>query len=161
MVLTWIAALVFGGWFALSILNQFPARPVRIADPFSLLPLWAFFAPNPGRYDYHLVYRDYDGGGEPLTPWREVAASARRSAFGALWNPGKRASKALMDYTQSIARINSPSVSVTVPYLSLLTVVMAQDGVRDAAARRFVVVATERFGTSSPVFVLQSGMHGR
>src|SRR5690348_12432463 len=56
-----LIALFFLGWFILSILNQFGFAwfdKITRHDHFSLLPLWTFFAPNPGQSDYHLIYRD-------------------------------------------------------------------------------------------------------
>src|SRR3954470_12564692 len=92
-------ALALGGWFVVAVLNQFRFRwfdRVRRRDRLYLLPAWTFFAPNPGRSDYHLVYRDRRRDGS-LTDWREVPLGAPRRPYSCVWNPRKRARKALSD----------------------------------------------------------------
>ena len=64
-------------WFVLSALNQIDPISTRLApyDPLGLLPRWTFFAPHPGIYDYHLLYRECASVETPLgTPAMVEAA---------------------------------------------------------------------------------------
>lgn len=75
-----IIGLILMGWLAASILNQFRFswfQRFRQYDSFSLLPIWSFFAPNPGQSDYHLVFRDRQHDGSH-SEWSEIEITEPR-----------------------------------------------------------------------------------
>jgi hypothetical protein len=119
-------------------------RAVRTRDVFSLLPLWTFFAPNPGTTDTRLLWRESLGGGE-TSHWRELSPP-RRNALDFLWNPERRVQKVITDagglLAEARAREEPDVVMLAVPYLMLLNYVNAQPGSPYALARQFVLVQT-------------------
>src|SRR5579863_3705743 len=78
-----VAVTVFlACWFLATILCQF--RDTKLStfirgrlDLFAMIPLWTFFAPKPGKRDYHLLYRDRDEPGT-LTEWQEMEITEER-----------------------------------------------------------------------------------
>jgi hypothetical protein len=135
-----IGALVFTG--ATQFRNPRLERWARSRDVFCLLPIWTFFAPNPGTTDTRLLWREALGSGH-VGPWRELSPP-RWSPWRALWNPDRRTQKAIADAGGLLAqhRGDSDSVQLTIPYLMLLRYVAAQCGSPHAIARQFVVVQT-------------------
>lgn len=60
-----------------------------------MIPAWTFFAPNPGRTDTHVLYRDaYSDRG--TTPWRVVALRSRPPWFSSS-DGQRRVSKGVVD----------------------------------------------------------------
>src|ERR1044072_6803482 len=163
-----VIALLLFGWFLLSILNQFGFSwldKIRGHDHFSLLPLWTFFAPNPGQSDYHLVYRDKKADGS-LTDWREIEITEQSKPFCFIWNPEKRSKKVLSDVVSSIvssipsAKDSPDAIMLSIPYLILLNVVSHVDREDQTTHRQFVLVETFGFNpTSDPRVVLRSDFH--
>jgi len=93
-------------WFLATILCQF--KETRISwfiryklDLFNLIPLWTFFAPHPGKRDYHLLFRDKISD-ENYTEWQEMDITEERTFWSWLWNPEKRDKKILSDVVQSL-----------------------------------------------------------
>jgi hypothetical protein len=172
--MTWpeaLLAITLTVWFVLSAAGQFSYRRIELLrrwDCFSLIPIWTFFAPNPGHTDYHLIYRDRSADGK-LGVWTEIPLIARRRWFTALWNPQKRGKKIVSDVLNSFgvffehhenARLPRDEalqlVMLTTPYLIVLNLVSAVPRTLGVQARQFAVV--ERFGFVSnqppePVFV--------
>lgn len=159
MLLDALVGSVLLAWLAVTAVSQIPGRALR--DPLGLVPRWTFFAPNPGEFDYHLLFRDFDDAELPVTPWREIRAPARRSLLSALWNPEKRYRKGVIDCCQSCvpSRGRNGTVRTSVPYLALLNVVMAEPRVHGAHARAFVVVATKSFAASPADVLIRSDVH--
>ena len=128
---------VFGGWFLATLLSQDPTRKhsgFRTYDPTGLfIADWRFFAPIPGMFDHHLLYRDQLDDGS-LTPWQEVLQDRQRKVRQVLFFPTRRGDKAITDSVGSLLRIaqtrtegeERQSVQVTIPYLSLLNFVTHQ-----------------------------------
>jgi len=148
-----------GAWLVLSVIQQFsPPWFARVQgiDIFGLIPLWTFFAPNPGHSDYHLVYRDelHDG---TITPWREVPMCELRGPRSFIWNPEKRSKKVLADVAAALVQhadaTSELETLVSLPYLILLNVIAAEEPVR-AAARQFVLVETFGFLRRGPTRAL-------
>src|SRR5215210_3051032 len=121
-----VVVIVYILWVAATVANQFhswcPAW-LRAVDVFGLIPVWTFFAPNPGMTDYYLLYRDRLPGGS-FDNWRKVELKPSENGFRlALWNPAKRKHKALSDMVSSLIRLANQSRSealVTVPYILIL-----------------------------------------
>lgn len=154
-----LVGLLLSAWFAVTVFCQFPGRSVR--DRLALVPRWTFFAPNPGEWDYHLVFRDYDEGASPLMSWTEIDEHVQRSPLNALWNPGKRYRKAVIDCCQLCLpyRNRLEAIRTSVPYLALLNVVMAQPRYDGAGLRRFAIIGTKRFGGFAPEVLITSDLH--
>ena len=163
-----VIALLLLVWLVSSILNQFSFAwfdRVRGYDHFSLLPLWTFFAPNPGQSDYHLVYRDKRAD-DSLTEWREIEITEPRKPFSFFWNPEKRSKKVISDVVSNIVssipneQETGDVIMLSLPYLILLNVVTHFDGAGQTTRRQFILVETFGFNpTSSPRVILRSDFH--
>jgi hypothetical protein len=145
--LLFAAALVVAlGALAFTAATQFRIprleRWARSRDVFCLLPIWTFFAPNPGTTDTRLLWREALGSGH-FGPWHELSPP-RSSLWRAVWNPERRVQKAIADAGGLLAQGvgESESAILTIPYLLLLNYVAAQTGSPHAIARQFVVVQT-------------------
>jgi len=164
--------LIFGIWFLLTILCQF--RDTRMSafirntiDIFGLIPLWTFFAPNPGKSDYHLLYRDKideQTNGE----WLEVDITEERSFWSWCWNPEKRDKKILSDVIQnlvsSIPYYKSANgydlLMFSMPYLIVLHAVSHCDCKRPSTQRQFMLAETSGYlQETSPAVILLSVFH--
>jgi len=101
------AVLIFyASWIILTCVNQFyQAKKLQAflekLDLLHILPGWTFFAPNPGTSDYHLLYRVKNKNGD-VSPFTSVKLKNQRQLLNAIWNPNKRAQKALTDFVQEI-----------------------------------------------------------
>lgn len=121
------AASLFCAWLAISMIVYVPSLKNRIRrwDSIGLIPQWNFFAPNPARHDFHLLFRDRLQDGT-ITEWTEVASIAQRPNWGIVWNPGKRRNKALFDAVTDLAmhvKDSLPALELSIPYLTLLNYV--------------------------------------
>jgi hypothetical protein len=153
-------------WLAASAAAQLGIQPLqrlRRLDLLGLVPIWTFFAPNPATGDLYLVYRDRSEG---VGRWTEVRVrSPRRSALVTLWNPDRRAAKALFDVgaeLDSISRTsqNKGAVQLSVPYLTLLEFTCSQPHVADAKATQFMLLSDHGLEKGSdPVPLFLSDWH--
>jgi hypothetical protein len=153
-----VVGLFFSLWFVFSVIAQFECtltRRIRAFDYLGLVPGWTFFAPVPGMSDYHLIYRQATPDSAP-GEWVEVPIIQSRRWFHFAWNPERRKSKVLTDAVMTFAlqmsdakpRENEVAHAVrllplTVPYLMLLSIIMARDRKEPASAgahRQFAVV---------------------
>jgi hypothetical protein len=122
-----VVVVIYVVWAAATIANQFHSWSplwLRSVDIFGLIPVWTFFAPNPGMTDYYLLYRDRLPDGS-FDNWRTVELKESENGFRlALWNPTKRKHKALSDIVSSLIRLakegGSEALILTVPYILLL-----------------------------------------
>lgn len=169
--LSLLVIVVFVLWTIASLCNQHP-RARRLIQRFgnrdvcSLIPVWTFFAPNPGSTDVHLLYRDCDPEGQ-VTPWREIVLTGRRSWL-TLWSPKRRISKGVVDVAPDLTRDTNyqPKAAVSkkkvfsFPYLLLLNYVCCQPVDFRAQMRQFAVVRTNGIGTDNePEVVFLSAFH--
>jgi len=148
-----LAIAIFGLWFFVSAIGQFDWPVVvwlRSHDHFSLIPRWTFFAPRPGRTDYHLMFQVFHG--EIAGPWREQTLADQRTWIGAIWNPEKRNRKALADLVRSLTRAMRKMdhdtlwrVKYSVPYLALLTYLSSAAASEGASYVRFMIMESEGF----------------
>lgn len=89
----------------MTVFSQHPLRAfdrLRKADRNGLvLPDWRFFAPDPIRYDFALLFRTGTGS-DNVTEWQfaQPATCSRQWRHG-LWYPEQRLNKALLDVCQS------------------------------------------------------------
>lgn len=144
-----LLGLLLLGWLLASAVAQLPGRPGRwlhARDLVGAIPSWSFFAPNPARTDCHLVYRHVLDSGE-VTGWTEafVWEPARRRW---LWNPDRRAEKAISDASSHLARRRElTGVRWSIPYLLLLNHVSGLPAPRPARAVQFALLGS--YGESS------------
>jgi hypothetical protein len=158
---------LFGLWFSLSILAQFHLEKFdryRTHDLFHLIPNWTFFAPNPGRTDYHLIFRDKRRDGS-TGDWKELPLLYRRRFWSFLWNPEKRETKVLTDAVASIfemiefqqkrersKELTEQLLLIHSPYLLLLNLVMSSREPHsvDVTHRQFALVESFGFLSADP-----------
>jgi hypothetical protein len=156
---------VLGLWLAVSALGQLGLQPVqwlRRMDFLGIVPVWTFFAPNPATGDVYLVYRD-----DAFRRWTEIRVrQPRRSWLATLWNPDRRAAKALFDISTQLSQISTAardanSIQLSVPYLTLLEFVGSEAARQPAAnATQFMLLSDHGLDKGSdPVPVFVSGWH--
>ncbi|WP_329410292.1 hypothetical protein OG563_47030 [Nocardia vinacea] len=111
-------------WFLATALSQHPHpmfQRLRQADPTALLiPNWRFFAPEPARSDFHVLYRlDTTGS---TTAWTDIPAAAPRIWRETVWFPRRRHDKALFDICADILDTvaNHPAVATRTSAYTLL-----------------------------------------
>jgi len=121
---TAVSVLVIGLlslWFILTLIYATPLQGRGFLKSIFLarfIPKWNFFAPMPGVHDYHLLHRDQFLDGS-VGVWQEVSALSRpRSWKAAIWNPDKRAKKALYDLTMTLA-LAKPSADTDPNWIKL------------------------------------------
>jgi hypothetical protein len=160
--------VVLTAWLAASILGQISGKvstAVRRKDPAGLVPNWSFFAPRPVTFDYHLLYRD-ELWDLTLTDWTEIRLVEPRRWWTFIWNPDRRAKKALFDSCSMLLRLQAAqreagvltanSLQYSVPHLMLLNYV-SQRAHPNARGTQFILIRT--FGpdaTPAPQFVYKS-----
>jgi hypothetical protein len=162
--MTWwsvAAALGFGGMLAITAAIQ-PGRwglreRVLARDPFCYVPTWTFFAPDPGVADARLLWRErlVDG---TVGPWQE-ALPPPRGAWRAVWNPRKRARKAVLGCSSRMAAAgrsaDDESVLLDLAYLMIVQYVVALPASPLSAARQFALVRTRGADDEDGLFELQ------
>lgn len=154
------------GWLLLSAACQISSpfeRWLRRRDVLSLIPRWCFFAPRPAMHDFHLLYRDRDRDGA-VSPWRMVPSCAPPRLLSAVWNPGRRHNKALIDVVQELLEltkldIDPASVQLTVPYLALLTFVSGLARLDSECETQFAVARSRNGDEGGPEVLFVSALH--
>ena len=160
-------------WFLLTIINQF--KDTKLAefiryhiDPFGLIPLWTFFAPHPGKRDYHLLYRDKLTE-EDYSEWQEMDITEERTFWSWFWNPEKRDKKILADvvqnlvssipyYKKNIGSLNGLMFSM--PYIIVLHAVSQCKQQSQNAYRQFMLAETSGYQKeTNPSLILLSVFH--
>jgi hypothetical protein len=153
-------------------LTQFRSKSPFISrmkshDIFALIPIWTFFAPNPGTYDQRIMWRDILVDGT-YGPWREINPpqwNLRR----AIWNPKKRQRKAIGDAANILIRKlrkkpNRRLLPVSIPYIMIMHQVAGYPRSPFAAGRQFLIARTtgeDPAGrTSKPLVIFTSSRHG-
>jgi hypothetical protein len=118
---------------------------LRNHDLIGLLPQWKFFAPIPGRGDFHLLYRDVYAHG--VTDWTEIAFAEEGGWWTCLWNPRRRESKAVFDAARELPAYLTPewqeSATISVPYLTFLTYVSGQARTVPPLRTQFLLMYSE------------------
>jgi hypothetical protein len=138
----WFTGLTLVALFVGSVLNQLPVRRwaafAARFDYWTILPFWAFFAPNPGYAGTHLVFRDWDRDG--CTEWTEIQIPDT-TGWRWLWNPGRFERKAIQDLFNGLIRASKDvpdpaALELTTCYLALLTWVESQPSLRPGTTHR-------------------------
>lgn len=155
-------------WGGATIVNQFHSRCpkwLHALNIFGLIPIWTFFAPNPGMTDYYLLYRDRLPDGS-LDNWKKIELKGSANSFRlALWNPTKRKNKALSDLVTSLIDFvkhqGSEAVFVSVPYILILNFITSRPHSLGTDGTQFMVLEHSGFSEEperSRVLVM-SGIH--
>jgi hypothetical protein len=170
-IVSFLVIGVFVFWYGVSICNQVPRwrkliRRIINFDICSLVPIWTFFAPNPGRSDLYLLYRDRDPEGH-VSSWRQVMPMRRRS-WWKMWAPRRRIGKGIVDvsanFTKDVNYLPHNPVSkkfvLGFPYLLLLNYVSCKPVSFHAEMRQFALARVNGYGTEEdPEVVFLSAFH--
>ncbi len=166
-IFTYIIVGCLGFWLLASAICQFNILRLekffRRMDYFSLLPRWSFFAPNPGVTDYHLLYRDKDQEDE-CGRWTEYAIASKRTLIGAVWNPKKRAKKALSDTVQTMIRSSNklePSqYKTSICYIALVNFIASLPRQSESKSTQFMIMESYgHYPTKGPKMLFRSEFH--
>ncbi|WP_329339006.1 hypothetical protein OG866_28420 [Streptomyces sp. NBC_00663] len=139
----------FVAWLTVTLLSQ---HPHQVFDRFRsydrlglLIPNWRFFAPQPARHDFHLLYRTVSRTGEE-SEWQAASQIIKRAWAHVAWFPGRRQEKAVFDICSEIVALvgaRSPKVVEAPGYRLLRNFVrrrLDEEGVRDISGFQFLVV---------------------
>jgi hypothetical protein len=115
-------------------------------DACAYIPTWTFFAPNPGVNDTRVLWREQLVDGS-VSHWHEVVPPNGRLSR-AIWNPSKRARKAVTDCGPMVVRLvarnkGSKLPLLSLPYLMLVQYISALPGSPLGVARQFTVINTQ------------------
>ncbi len=169
-IYTYTVSSIFIVWFIITILVQFKDTElttwIKSYDALSLLPLWTFFAPNPGVNDYHLLYREENEKGE-RSNWKEIEINENRTFSTCLWNPNKRSKKVLSDVIQNVVSMINEykekphAIMVSLPYILILNAIMKEQKLHlDTQKKQFLLSASHGYESSkAPQLVLISEFH--
>lgn len=172
LIYTYILSAFFLFWFIATVAFQFRDSKasdwVRSIDFFSLIPLWTFFAPNPGTNDYHLLYRDESFDGE-RSEWSEIEINENRKLLTCIWNPNKRGKKVLCDVIQNIVPMinvykdNPKTIMLSLPYILILNAVLTQKNIFDnTKSKQFLLTASHGYNSNlDPKLILISEFHSK
>lgn len=161
--LTIFLIVLFGAWWVLSAVAQLPtafSSWLQSLDVVNVIPRWNFFAPSPGTYDVHVLYRDRLQDGS-VTDWHEIPAEVPPRFINPLWNPGRRHNKAVFDVTRHIADYASThegetlQIQMSMPYLVLLNFVSKLPRVYGARETQFLLMRSyfqAEFDEPVPIF---------
>ncbi len=139
-------------------------------DVFNLLPVWTFFAPNPGITDYKLLYRIRKKDGH-VSKFKNINLNQRKSILNAFWNPDKRSQKALSDLVQELKQFifnneisdeNQNLIKLTLGYITILNYCtgLEKTNDNDADSVQFMILETYGFfEKKDPVLILNSEFH--
>lgn len=155
---------IFGAWALATFLHgtdRFRGR-IEALDVLTIVPEWRFFGREPGRADFHLLYRDRLSRGG-VTDWIEIPLTAPRPWHAFVFNPKRRAAKALLDMVVHLSReiaISSDSLAGTLPYIALLQVVSAMPRTELSTHRQFLLLQTSADrDDANPELLVLSEMH--
>ncbi|MGP3947278.1 hypothetical protein [Streptomyces sp. 7N604] len=91
-----------------TLLSQHPLRTfdrLRRYDHVGLLiPNWRFFAPEPARHDFHLLFRTLSVTDEE-SPWKAASRIHERKWRQVVWFPGRRQEKGVFDTCNEIVGV--------------------------------------------------------
>jgi hypothetical protein len=159
------ALVLFASWLFVTVLFQINQRGLiqrlKGYDYFATIPVWTFFAPNPGTTDTHLLYRDKLAGGQ-ITRWREVPLGT--TPLRVIWNPQKRFQKGLSDlssslhYHAAVHREHAESILTHTGFIALLNFITGQPHSASAVLTQFVVARSYGYhsGRQAEVVFLSS-----
>ncbi len=100
-----VVVLVYGIWFALSLVRQMPSSATRVLkkwDLFGWVPKWQVFG-NPTRHDFAFLLRVELNAG--WSRWQPVQVTRPRPKWAGAWHPDFILEKALADFVQLALRV--------------------------------------------------------
>ena len=168
-----IVTVFLAFWFLITIVCQFRDTTLSTffkqkVDVFGLIPLWTFFAPNPGKRDYHLLYRDKITE-DNYSEWLEMDITEERTFWSWLWNPEKRDKKILSDVVQSLVtmipayrkeELSLNLLMFSMPYIIVLHAVSQRQKQSEDVYRQFMLAETSGYQKeTNPSLVLLSTFH--
>lgn len=140
-------------------------------------PNWNFFSPRPGRWDFHLLYRDKRSDGS-TTDWTQVREFSRTpDRYKWLWNTASHRSKTLFDIQQQLTttfqeldeveemepgdlqELETEEHIVTTPYLQLLNRVSNETHDDDAVQTQFMLMRSTELEQYEPAVIFVSNFH--
>jgi hypothetical protein len=144
-----------------------PLQKWRRLDVFHLVPIGAFFGPNPPPTEFGILIRDFVNDGA-VTPWTEVERTRARRWIDAVWAPKKQTYRAKLDVVRNLlataAQLSPrpgelpPSLVVSEPYLALLRFASSLPRVSEPRATQFAVVEIDLL-TGAIVRAVVSSVH--
>lgn len=159
-VWTIASAALFGAMLVITAAAQLRfrwAQWLKRHDACAYIPAWTFFAPNPGVKDTRVLWREQliDG---TIGPWHELVGP-QGGLLRAVWNPTKRARKAVTDCGPMAVRMIARNKRSALPLMSLpyLMIVQHMAGLHGSPlglARQFTVVNTQGADTEDGLFQL-------
>jgi hypothetical protein len=158
------------GWFIFTCANQPVFRPnkwIGRYDIFRLVPVWTFFAPNPGVSDFNLLTRVKLTDGA-IEAFREIQLRGKKKIRTGLFNPDRRLQKVLSDHVctilmqieNQITEENKENIKLTFSYISVLNYCSKLPVAPNAYSIQFIIL--ESFGyqeLSEPRLILNSAFH--
>jgi hypothetical protein len=158
------------GWILLTCMNQHSFMSdtwVQKYDIFHLVPIWTFFAPNPGVSDYNLLFRVKKADGS-ISGFQEVPLRSEKKIAMALFNPNRRLQKALHDHARAIimnvddciTEQTKANIKLTFSYISILNFCSKLARKPDAYAVQFMIIETFGYNElTEPRLILNSEFH--
>jgi len=137
---------------------------------YRLLPIYTFFAPNPGMFDYRIVLRASDASGA-TGEWSEVDHLIERRWYHFLWNPRKRIQKVIADSISGVkGAINScepgdtaaeqrAQIMITPGYMALLNIAASECKKEDKYVQFLVAESCNVSGHRENQPIFRSPMH--
>jgi hypothetical protein len=165
----WLLATALAFWLLLSIIGQFDSawlRLLRKYDVLGLLPMWWFFAPIPGRHDFHLLLRDRLLNGS-VTAWKELPVNPERHWWNFIWNPERRQRKSFLDlaveltHLAAVVRLPPKQIELTEAYLAFLHFISRRPRAQESVQTQFLLMTTDFDSESdrTPKAVFISSFH--
>lgn len=148
-----LVILFFSSWFFVTVIKHIPMkympgfwRSIAYSPAYSrFIPTWNFFAPNPGKHTFHLLYRDQSKDMR-MSEWHEVRGEAQTEWLRAIWNPSKAFNKATLDIVVELAQVvvnsrdHPAMVKISIPYITVLTYVSSIPRMTEQLATQFMLV---------------------
>jgi hypothetical protein len=169
-MILFLVIIFYVSWLILTCANQPVFRSnkwISQHDIFHLVPIWTFFAPNPGVSDYNLLSRVKLADGT-ITAFQEIPLRSKKQISIALFNPNRRLQKALHDHARTIImqiekgipEENKENIKLTFSYISVLNYCSKLPAAPNAHSVQFIIL--ESFGyleLREPRLILNSEFH--
>lgn len=168
-IIDYVVIAIFSYWFLATLLANISLEiiPSKVYSILTLsrfplaIPVWTFFAPRPGKFDYYILYRevDYDGN---FSNWFEMYKERRKPLLKMLWNPTRDLEKAILDVTIGLAReiVNHKDridyIALSVPYITILNLVSNHTRFHNTAKVQFTLFQKT---SKETIEIFTSGIH--
>ncbi|PAW95018.1 hypothetical protein CKK33_16545 [Mucilaginibacter sp. MD40] len=173
LVYTGVVGLLLALWFVATVICQFRESKAsnfirHHLDTFGMIPLWTFFAPSPGKRDYHLLFRDKYAD-QTVGEWQQMEITEERKLWSCIWNPQKRDKKVISDVVQNLVSTmphyrsgegDYRLLMFSMPYLIVLHAVSLCKRVPETESRQFMLAESCGYiKETDPTFILLSVFH--